>query len=206
MKKLISMIIFSGLLFTFIGCSSFTQPKKNNVLEERREHCPWCMTEPEIKGQYLYFVGISGVWADEQDARNDAPRNSIRRVIEHLGSQVKLKFERAKVSIGLSSDFIDPIRATREFERYFSEYAVHGVKTTKWYVEIEEGSSGKGYKYFVLATIPSSTLNETYKKVLEQEKKKAEENLKEYNDSAKEDQAEKVAKLWADLERQGLIE
>jgi hypothetical protein len=133
-------------------------------------------------------------------------RNANRRIIEYLGSEVKSKFERARVSYGLSSDAIDPVGATREFERLFAANNTSQVKATKWYMEREETATGKGYKYFVLSKVPKTALEQTYQETLKQAQKKSEEQAKGNRQAATEGQAEKSAKMWADLEKQGLIE
>jgi hypothetical protein len=205
MKKFSYLAVISIILLVMVGCSS-SQPQTKDAMDIRIERCPWTMNEPEVEGSDLYFVGLSLVYATEQDSRNDAMRNANRRIIEYLGSEVKSKFEEAKVSYGLSSDAIDPVRASREFQRLFAENNTSQVKATKWCPETEETATGKGYKNFVLVKVPKTALEQTFQETLKREKQKAEGLAKGDRQEATEGQAEKAAKMWADLEKQGLIE
>ena len=201
MKKLNIWIVISISLLLLAGCSSS---------QTQRQATPqrpgWTMNEPEVEGADLFFVGLSAVYTSEQDARDGAVRNANRRIIEYLGAEFKTKFEKARVSYGLSGDAIDPVGATREFERQFAENATHQVKPVKWYMEREETATGTGYKYFVLAKVPKTALDSAYIETLKQAKKQAEAKAKGNRKQATEGQAEKAAKMWSDLEKQGLIE
>ncbi len=184
-----------------VGCAA--QAPQTPVQPQRPS---WTMNEPEVEGSDLYFVGISAVWASEQDARDNALVNANRRVIEYIGTEAKAKFERARVSHGLSSDAIDPTAATRDFQRQVAENVTSQVKSTKWYMEREETATGKGYKYFVLARVPKAALNNAFKNAMEMEKAKAEKKAKEARDAAAQTQAQKAADMWADMVEQGVVD
>lgn len=201
MKKLNCLLIISIAFFVLAGCGG-SKPEPPDVSQRP----PWIMNEPEVEGSDLYFVGLSLVYASEQGARDNAIVNANKRIIQYLGSEVKSKFERAVVTYGLSSDAIDPVGATREFERLFAKNATHQVKPQKWYMEREQTATGSGYKYFVLAKVPKYTLDQAYQETLKQAKKQSEAKVRGDRKAATAGQAEKAAKMWADLEKQGLID
>ncbi|MBU2644811.1 hypothetical protein KKI24_08900 [bacterium] len=208
MKNLAIGFILAILSFGLFGCAGqqTAKPQETDVIAKRMQLCPWCMSEPEVEGSDLFFVGLSKVYKAETEARSDAVRNATRRVVEYLGSEFKSKYEQARVSYGLSSDAIDPVGASRDFERMFSENVTRRLKTTKWYVEKEKTGTGDGYKYFVLAKIPKTSLEESYGQVLNQQAEKAKKAAAEARDKETQGQAEKAAKMWEDLQKQGVID
>jgi poly-beta-1,6-N-acetyl-D-glucosamine N-deacetylase PgaB len=93
------------------------------------------MEEPDASDGYLWFVGISGRFATEQQAREDARRNALSTVVQYTGTLVKDKFERARTSYGLDSNVVDPTSAAREFEKQMSVNMANKVKVKNWYQE-----------------------------------------------------------------------
>ncbi|NQU65129.1 MAG: hypothetical protein HQ517_12730 [SAR324 cluster bacterium] len=208
MRHLFNVLLISSLIFIFAGCSASqpVEPKTEDVIAKRLELCPWCMSEPEVEGSDMFFVGLSNVYKAETEARSDAVRDATRRIVEYLGAEFKSKYEQARVSYGLSGDAIDPVGASRDFERMFSENVTRLTKTTKWYVEREETATGRGYKYFVLARIPKSSLDDSFKQVVNKQAEKAKKTAAEARDEATQGQAEKAAKMWADMQGQGVMD
>ncbi len=202
MKRALFGLIAAFMIAMLVGCAQ--QAATTGPTPPQRP--AWTMNEPEVEGNDLFFVGLSAVWASEQDARDDALRSANRRVIEYLGTEAKSKFEKARVSYGLSSDAIDPVGATRDFQKQVSENVTKQVKATKWYMEREKTATGSGYKYFVLAKVPKSALNDAFKSVLQKEKDKAKQAAEAARDDKTKSQAEKAAKMWADMEDQGVID
>ena len=204
MKQFLYLIALVSIVTMFIGCSP-KQPQvaEKSTLEKRMNNCPWCMNEPEIEGEYMHFVGISKVYAAEQGARTDARKNATQSVVMYRGSAMKVKMEEARVSHGLSSDAIDPVGVTREFQKLLSQSIVNRLKSIKWYVEKEKTTTGEGYKYFVLSKIAKSSLDNPYKEFANQKKKEAEEKAR---DQKLGDQAAKAAKMWGDLLKQGVTD
>jgi hypothetical protein len=196
--------IFAGLFaLMLVGCSSQAPAPAAPAQPQRPA---WTMNVPEVEGSDLYFVGISAVYASEQDARDNAMVNATKRVIEYIGTEAKSKFERARVSHGLASDAIDPVGATRDFQRQVSENATSQVKPSKFYLEKEQTPTGSGYKYFVLAKVPKAALNDAFANVLQGEKDKATQAALDARDEKARTQAQKAADMWADMEAQGVID
>ncbi len=202
MKQMSLLIASAMLVFLTIGCAE-KQTKPQSTFELRQEQCPWCINEPHMEGDMLYFVGLSKVYAAEQDARNDARKNAIRSVVTYIGAALKVKVEEARVSYGLSSDAIDSVGVMREFEKMLAQSLVSRLKTEKWYMEREETATGKGYKYFVLAKLPKSSIDNPYKAFAERKKAEAEQKAR---DAKLNDQAKKASQFWDDMTKQGFVE
>ena len=209
MKSRIGYLATGLFALTLIGCSAGPQAipgpeqQRESAMEKRQRLCPWCMNEPEVEGSNMHFVGISKVYAAEQGARTDAMRNATRAVVLYIGSTMKVKMEEARVSHGLSSDAIDPVGVTREFERQLARSIVNRQKAIKWYVEREDTATGRGYKYFVLTRIAKQSIDNPFQEFAKQKKKEAAAKARQQKT---EDQSAAAAKMWDDLMKQGVVE
>ena len=176
-KGLFILMISIGL----IGCGS----KDVNTPGEREaadvsDRPDWTMNEPEEDDGNMFFVGISAAHASEKNARDDARSNSIKAAISYMGTMAKTKIESASTSYGLSSEVVDPTTSGRQYEKQVSANVTRRLKAKKWYMERETDASGKkGYKYFVLASIPIQEFDNAFKQTAQQNiddaKKKAKE-------------------------------
>ena len=176
-------------------------------LRTAAERPAWCLNEPEVEGEYMYFSALSRVHADERNAVNDARRATINEVSSYMGNLAKNKFEETSTSLGLSSEVVDPTTATREYTKQVSANAVNGLKVTQRFTEPSQDSTGRtGYKVCVLGRISKASLNEPFQKTAEQKAKEAQEKAKEANTAQAKKQAEDAAEFWASMEQQGVVE
>lgn len=165
------------------------------------------MNEPEAANGMMSFVGLSAVHATEKNARNDARREAVKAVVSYLGTIAKSKFEEARVSHGLSSEVIDPTTGAREFQKQLSANVANRMKPRKWYMERETGSSGKrGYKYFVLASVPVEELDKSFQQTAAKNRADAQKRAEDAATSKAKKQAADAAEFWADMEKQGVVE
>lgn len=203
MKRLNILSAFTLLLFFIVGaCTPVEQ-----TVKKAKERPVWCLNEPEVEGEYMYFSAISRLHADERNAVNDARRATIGEVSSYMGNLAKNKFEETSTSMGLSSEVVDPTTATREYTKQVSANAVKGLKVTQRYMESGQDSTGKtGYKACVLGRIAKSSLNEPFQKTAEQKLKEAQQKAKEANTAQAKKQAEDAEEFWASMEKQGVVE
>ena len=190
-----------------IGCGS----KDPSAPGEREaadvsERPEWTMSEPEEDDGKMFFVGISEVHASEQNARDDARSNSVKAAISYMGTMAKSKIETASTSYGLSSEVVDPTTSGRQYEKQVSANVTRRLKASKWYMERETDASGKkGYKYFVLAQIPTQEFDNAFKQTAQQNIDDAKKRAKEAATAQAKDQAEKAADFWKNMKEQGML-
>jgi hypothetical protein len=166
----------------------------------------WTMSEPETEKGFQYFVGLSGDYATENLARDDALRNATTRVVQYMGALAKDKFERARTSFGLASTVVDPTEAARQFEKQLSANVARQLKPKEWYIEQWQKPTGFGYKAFVLARMPTESVNESLKNTAEDNVRKAQEDAKKAATETAKKQAEDAADFWKKMKEQGLVE
>lgn len=139
-------------------------PIEEKLIEAKPETRPdWTIKEPETIGEHLVFIGLSGKFTMEKDARDDAHRDAINKVVRYISTDVHSKFERLIVSTGLSSEVIDPTTAIRDFEQQLSEAVTRRVKASQWYIEKwqqKQGSEVKTYHLvYLLAKVPQTEVD-----------------------------------------------
>ncbi|MDI6788632.1 MAG: DUF4384 domain-containing protein, partial [Planctomycetota bacterium] len=161
----------------FIGCRSQAPlppppPAEEKMVWASHEKRPeWTIQEPEFREGALCFVGLSDKCALEKDARENAQRDAIKKVVGYIGTDVKDKFERITASAGLSTEVIDQTKAMRNFEEQFSHAMTRKVKPSVWYSEKWERRQGKElhtfYLVYLLAKVPQAEVDRV---IAEQEK------------------------------------
>jgi hypothetical protein len=166
-------IALFALFISLTGCATAPKEKISVAPQPVEEKIIWCQPEkrpdwlekePYKEKENLLFIGISDKLATEKDARDNALRAAISRVVGFIGIDVKDKFERLQTSYGLSTDIIDPAIATRRFEEQFSEAVARRVKAKEWYIEKYEVKykrqpPGTYYLVYVLAFVPEAEIN-----------------------------------------------
>jgi hypothetical protein len=197
-----------------LGACSSSQPEAPQENAPATQQDPdfsnrpdWTMNEPGVEDGQMSFVGLSAIHANEKNARDDARRSAVDAAVQYLGTIAKNKFEQASVSYGLATEVVDPTTSARTFQKQVSANVARRLKTQKWYMERESDASGKrGYKYFVLATVPMEELDESFKQTARQNIADAQKRAKEAATAQAKKQAEDAASFWADMEKQGLTE
>ena len=166
----------------------------------------WTLEEPATVNGVMSFVGLSGNFATEQLARDDARRNSVNNVVTYMGTLVKNKFEKASVSFGLESKVTDPTASSRAFEKQLAVNVAKQVKAQKWYLEKWQTPTGIAWRAHVAAQVPQAIANDTFKDTAKDMEKKAEQQAREASDEIAKKQAEKAAEFWKQMQDQGLTE
>ena len=154
------------LIFILIsGCTSATvkQAEETLVWSSQEKRPEWTTKEPESKEGTLFFIGLSGKFNTEKEARDDAQRHAINNVVKYISTDVRDKFERLIVSEGLSSGIIDPTKVVKSFEEQLSSAVARRVKTSEWYIEKYQRKQGKEketyYMVYLLAVVPQPEID-----------------------------------------------
>jgi len=162
--------------------------------------------EPEIEGEYLYFVGLSEMHATEQKARDAGMRNAVNNIVGYLGTTVKDKFESIITRFGLSSEIADPTTASRQYEQQVKENIANSVKAKEWYIEQWQTKNKQIYwKTYLLARVPKSSIEQS----LQNETAKAKDKLKDALDKATNEKAKQqfndALSAFEAMEKSGLV-
>ena len=209
-NKIMLLIGALGLCSMLLaGCAKETTTAPAAVAEPAPtmpERPGWVYEEPSEEDGVLSFVGMSKVHASEQNARKDARRDATNNVIQYLGSMAKIKFEEASQSYGLSSQIVDPTAATQQFEKQISANLARQMKTKTWHPEREKKSGVWGYKYFVLAEIPKTSINASFRKSLDQNIDKQQEEAEKAATQKAKEQSENAIEMFRKLKKEGLME
>lgn len=166
----------------------------------------WTITEPDVDGEILVFVGISNKYSSEKEARNDALRSATNQVVGYLGTMAKDKYEKIARTFGLTSSVVDPTISSREYEKQLRLGVVKHLKSKKWYLERWNTPTGIGWKAFVFATVPISAVNNSFKESAKQNMISAQRRAKEAADEFAKKQAENSVKMFEQASEEGLID
>ena len=190
------------------GCPRIDDAPKSRVAEapKNEERPDWVYEEPDEDDGKLFFVGLSEVNVSERKARKGALKDATESVIKYLGTMAKSKFERVSQSYGLSSETVNATTAAQDFEKQLSANLTRRIKGKKWHHERELDSKGVlGWKYFVLAEIPTSEIEQSFKNTLDKSiEKQQEEAEKAATDKAKK-QSELAIDMFRKMKKEGLI-
>ena len=206
-KYIIGVLGVSSILL--VGCAKETTMAPAAVeaaSPSMPERPDWVYNEPSEEAGTLSFVGMSNVHASEQNARKDARRDAINNVVQYLGTMAKTKFEQVTQSYGLSSQIVDPTTAAQQFEKQMSANLAREMKTKTWHPEREKKSGVWGYKYFVLAQIPKSSIDNSFRKSLDQNIKKQQEEAEKAATQKAKEQSENAIDMFRKMKKEGLME
>ena len=206
-KYIIGVLGVSSILL--VGCAKETTMAPAAVeaaSPSMPERPDWVYNEPSEEDGTLSFVGMSNVHASEQNARKDARRDAINNVVQYLGTMAKTKFEQVTQSYGLSSQIVDPTTAAQQFEKQMSANLAREMKTKTWHPEREKKSGVWGYKYFVLAQIPKSSIDNSFRKSLDQNIKKQQEEVEKAATQKAKEQSENAIDMFRKMKKEGLME
>ncbi|MFH1897061.1 MAG: hypothetical protein ABH886_02300 [Candidatus Desantisbacteria bacterium] len=222
MKKILLYSLMLCLTLTFLGCGTEKQiirdmqvipqitkqappsPEEKLLWASHEKRPEWTVNEPRVEGVNLFFVGVSGNYTMENDARDDAYKNAVKGVINYIGIAAKDHFERLLASFGVSSQTVDPTKVSKEVEAQISGGIARKAKANGWYIEKWQDSFGKIYwKGYVLVEVPTTSIDQSYKKVADAEQKAAQQEYEKTKDQFAKDQLEKVMKAFEEAKQKG---
>lgn len=187
--------------------SASPQAPNERLLWSSLPHRPaWTLSEPEPESGFHFFVGISGDYATENLARDDALRSATTRAVQYMGTLAKDRFERARTSFGLSSTVVDPTEASRQFERQLSAAAAKQLKPKEWYLEQWQKPTGYSFRAFLLARMPKAPVDESLRTTADDNLRKAQDDARAAATQTAKRQAEDAAEFWQKMKDQGFTE
>ncbi|MFQ5645496.1 MAG: hypothetical protein ACE5GM_01070 [bacterium] len=161
------LLLLGGVLLLGAGCSSGIEiahggPGEKLLWSSQPERPTWTIEEPSKKDKNLLFVGVSDKYSSETDARKKAFQDATNKIANYLGSLAQTRYEKAVISLGLSSKAADSTIGSRDYYKQISSNLVRRVRPQKWYIEQWRASKGNGWKVFVLASVPVEEINESF--------------------------------------------
>ncbi|MFH1352003.1 MAG: hypothetical protein ABIH68_00310 [bacterium] len=210
------MVSFGMMVVLFAGCAgrqkvqapidpTAASPGEKLTWASHDQRPGWTISEPETEGDALAFVGLSGKYALEKEARDDALRTATNNVIKYIGTLVEDKFNRLQTSYGLTSETVDPTNVTRRLEEQLAAAFATRVKAKEWYIEkwLKKETKETYVLVFVLAKVPQNAINQVYEELCDN----SIDDLKKKRDSANEEKAkaqfENAMKAFEDAKKQG---
>jgi hypothetical protein len=204
MKTLIVVLLLVVVLFS-AACGGPSKDPVNQPLANTGPRPAWVDKEPPNDGQTMTFVGISPPTATESQARDEAMTHASRQVVQYMGEMVKTKYERVRVSFGLSSAVEDPTTSMQAFDKKLAANMVEKLRAREWYTTMVPTHTGPGWKVYVLSAIPNSSIDETYKDTANQMAAEAQEKAKQTSDTRARQQLEDASDFWKKIAEQGLM-
>jgi hypothetical protein len=165
----------------------------------------WVMNPPELEGAYWHFEAQSRYYADEGASREDAMRNTTTEVVKYLGTMAKDKFERIAVASGLQSDVVNPTEISNQFTKQFAAGHISGLKAIAWYTEKWDLPTGIGWKTYVLARVPKSSLDGSLASTIDQQLLDVKKKQKATNDETAKQQLDKYAENLKKMKEAGVV-
>jgi hypothetical protein len=210
------VIVFClGLL---IGCggksrtagsdASISRPVSLNekLIWSTGERPGWTINEPRSEGDNLYFVGLSGNYVEERNAREDVRRDAANQVVNYYGVAVKDQFQQITTRFGLSSDISDPTIAGRNFTEQFAAGVSRQLKVEQWYIEQWQTKVGETYfKAYGLASVPKSVAEQSFNDVIDAEQAKLRDKAKQERNQQAKKQMEDAINAFESMKNSGFI-
>jgi len=204
--------VLAMLVLFLAGCASPgkksvsrpPEPDEKVIWSSHDKRPGWTVSEPEMEGDKLIFIGISGKYATEREARDDAQSHSISNVVKYLGTLAQSKFQKMQTTHGLASDITDPTNITRKLEDQLSKAFATRVKPQEWYIEKWQNKLKETYYLvYVKAGVPKAVIDDEYKSILEN----SIDELKKKRDAASTAKAkaqfENAMKAFEEAKKQG---
>ena len=215
MKRTLALMIFCGLLIGLCsGCAKrqitkpvppAAEPDEKLIWSSHKLRPGWTLHEPETVGDELAFVGLSGKYAIEREARDDAMRTAANNVVKYIGTLAQDKFQRLQTSYGLSTEIVDPTNVTRRFEEQLASAFVTRMRAKEWYIEKWQRKKTKEtyFAVFVLAKVPNSAIEKAYEDAVNATIDDLKKKRDEANEAKAKAQFENAMEAFEDAKEQG---
>lgn len=218
MKHALRVMIFCGLLIgvgLWSGCAKkqiikapvtpAAEPGEKLIWASHDMRPGWTLSELEKVGEELAFVGLSGKYATEKEARDDAMRTAANNIVRYIGTLAQDKFERLQTSYGLTTEIVDPTNVTRRFEEQLASAFVARVRPKEWYIEkwLRKKTKETYLLVFVLAKVPQSAIDKAYEEAVDATIDDLKKKRDEVNEAKAKAQFENAMKAFEDAKEQG---
>jgi len=215
MKNRLALMILCGLLIgLWSGCAKreitkpvppAAEPDEKLIWSSHDLRPGWTISEPETVDEELAFVGLSGKYAIEKEARDDAMRTAANNLVKYIGTLAQDRFERLQTSYGLTTEIVDPTNVTRRFEEQLASAFVTRARPKEWYIEkwLRKQTKETYFAVFVLAKVPISAVEKAYDDVVNATIDDLKKKRDEANEAKAKAQFENAMKAFEEAKEQG---
>lgn len=158
---------FSAVILLFISCATGGKGPASQAAPSapaaartflRSEPGPkpdWTDTTPKNNAE-LYFIGVSGGYAEATEARGAARENAFNQILKYYGEFIQAGGTTHTSAAGLSSETLDPYIVREEEIARFAQAIVQQVAADKYYTEIYDVGGKEEYIVYVLCQMPKA--------------------------------------------------
>ena len=154
MKHIIPLLLGA----TLVGCAGQAPNPTQPVLVSEEPKPEW-VTEHKLEDSTtMYFTGVSTKYAEERKAFKDAKYDALSRFLDYCGLHTKLH---EKYISHVNGSTANVLATTNKIETQLetnSEAQVGQFRVIKKHIEIYNGTRGKFYKMYVLASVPKNEI------------------------------------------------
>ena len=152
MKHIIPLLLGA----TLVGCAGQVPNPTQPVLVSEEPKPEW-VTEHKLEDSTtMYFTGVSTKYAEERKAFKDAKYDALSRFLDYCGLHTKLH---EKYISHVNGSTANVLATTNKIETQLetnSEAQVGQFRVIKKHMEVYNGTRGKFYKMYVLASVPKN--------------------------------------------------
>ena len=152
MKHIIPLLLGA----TLVGCAGQAPNPTQPVLISEEPKPEW-VTEHKLEDSTtMYFTGVSTKYAEERKALKDAKYDALSRFLDYCGLHTKLH---EKYISHVNGSTANVLATTNKIETQLetnSEAQVGQFRVIKKHMEVYNGTRGKFYKMYVLASVPKN--------------------------------------------------
>ena len=152
MKHIIPLLLGA----TLVGCAGQAPNPTQPVLISKEPKPEW-VTEHKLEDSTtMYFTGVSTKYAEERKAFKDAKYDALSRFLDYCGLHTKLH---EKYISHVNGNTANVLATTNKIETQLetnSEAQVGQFRVVKKHMEVYNGTRGKFYKMYVLASVPKN--------------------------------------------------
>lgn len=152
MKHIIPLLLGA----TLVGCAGQAPNPTQPVLVSKEPKPEW-VTEHKLEDSTtMYFTGVSTKYAEERKAFKDAKYDALSRFLDYCGLHTKLH---EKYISHVNGSTANVLATTNKIETHLetnSEAQVGQFRVIKKHMEVYNGTRGKFYKMYVLASVPKN--------------------------------------------------
>jgi len=141
---------------TLVGCAGQAPNPTRPVLISNEPKPEWVIEHKLEDSTTMYFTGISTKYAEERKAFKDAKYDALSRFLDYCGLHTKLH---EKYISHVNGSTANVLATTNKIETQLetnSEAQVGQFRVIKKHMEVYNGTRGKFYKMYVLASVPKN--------------------------------------------------
>lgn len=216
MKRTLVLLIFCVLMIgLWSGCAKRQtvwsplapagEPGEKLIWASHHSRPRWTIENPETVTGELAFVGLSGEYATEKEAREDAMRTARNHVVGYIGTLAQDRFELLQTSYGLSTEIVDPTNVTRRFQEQLASAFVSRLSPKQWYIEkwLRKKEKKTYVLAFVLAKVPKSMVDKAYEDTINATIDDLKKKRDESSEAEAKEQFEDAMKAFEEAKKQG---